>query len=467
MRYFCVVVLCVFVLVSCAIFGSREPEEHPDLWSYTAEELYEISSYLFDDTVVRKVEIEVDPEIFRRVVRAVYAEGRQKFYGLAESFSFDGEKVNHVGLRSRGGMSLGNHKRQFKVSFNAHTTFTDRGEQYKVYNPALHGRSFHGVRSLNFRASSNDPSIIRDHVASYIFHAAGAMAPRTAFAEVYINGEYWGLYIITEQIDRTLVHSRMGERRGILAKGIRAKSRFVPEYADEGFSLKSKHHDDLEELRDFFRFLQEGVSEPGVLRDHVNIDNVLGYLAAASLIGHWDSFAYLENNDYLYKHSDGRYHIIGWDFDNTFGSGKGWGFSTLNKSIFRMHSNANYHRLFDRIFEHPEWRQQYINKVTRLLDEVYNYEHLQKKIMEWVLLIEDSVLRDPRRHSDWKVAGIGEANTVWEESFYGKSELWFGYQNFGSYDKGLLGWIKERHDIVRAELAGLAKNEDTTQEDAE
>ncbi|MEZ5000873.1 MAG: CotH kinase family protein [Bacteroidales bacterium] len=62
----------------------------------------------------------------------------------------------------------------------------------------------------------NDPSIMRSKVMWDIFF--GIPAPRVNHVEVYINGNYYGLYINVEHIDEEFVHSRFGNNDGNLYK---------------------------------------------------------------------------------------------------------------------------------------------------------------------------------------------------------------------------------------------------------
>jgi spore coat protein CotH len=40
---------------------------------------------------------------------------------------------------------------------------------------------------------------------------AGAVVPRVGFAKVYVNDEYWGLYLLVEQIDKTFLDAHLTE----------------------------------------------------------------------------------------------------------------------------------------------------------------------------------------------------------------------------------------------------------------
>lgn len=415
---------------------------------YRELEKFKESNWLFDKTQVREVRIKIDPEIFENVVLSNYSTVDENFYGYAESFSIDGEIIKNVGLRSRGNTSIDNHKRQFKVKFNAHTTYTSASPDGILINDELRGREFHEVRKLNFRASQNDPTIIREALSSHIFHKAGAFTTRNGFSQVYINDEYWGFYLITEQIEQAFLESRFDESKGALYKGVHGASNFVPGGEMRGFDYQTDNAS-AKSLRKLFVEILEGRKDIAVLEKLFNIDSVISYYAGATLTGHWDSFAFLGNNDYLYQHSkDDKYHIICWDTDNTFGSGKGWGFPTLETSIFQMKSNQNNLRVFSVILNDPKWREIYIEKLEDLLDNVYNPDNLFPLIDKWRTLIKDAVMEDNRKHVDWKYQDKSSANKAWNEAFDILPNDWSG-GGFGDYEGGIKDWIEDRYHFVK------------------
>lgn len=424
-------------------------KKHQAKWKNS---LFKKSAYLFDDSRVHRLEITIDPNTLTEVVLGGYRIDGDKQYGLAKELRLDGESIKHIGIRSRGAFSARNYKRQFKISFNCARAYTEWGKRNLVKRPGLRKRRFHGVRKINLRASRNDPSIIREKLAADIFQHSGVPAPRVAFAKVYINNDYWGLYLMVEQIDNALLKSRFGEDSGSLYKGVRGAARFDSNSIGRGWELKTnKKKKNNKDLENFLTTLENARTrkELGKL---VDVDNVLSYLAGAALSGHWDSFAGLGNNDYLYKHSDGRFRIVVWDLDNTFGSGIGWGFPIRTASVFCLRSGTNYDRLFNKLLAIPALKKLYIQKVRRLLTLTLNTGSFYQKIAAYKAMIKDAVYADPRKQVDWRVGSRSEGNKTWEESFTRKPQLWRG-RGFGWYNGGLKGWIKDRAVFIKKQLS--------------
>jgi hypothetical protein len=229
--------------------------------------------------------------------------------------------------------------------------------------------------------------------------------------------------------------------------------RFVPGNED-GFELMTNTElGDKSGLTAFFSGLAAATT-PAQLAPHVDIDNVLAYYAGATLVGHWDSFAFGQNNDYLYHHADGRFRIVVWDLDNTFGSEWTGGTSILGTSVYQMKNNDNYQALFGKLLNDPVTKARYTDKVRALLDTCFNTTHLSGKIAEWRSVIRSAALADPRKNIDWDKytpMSFATGNITWEEGFMQKPAAWVG-GGFNNDGLGLEPWITERITRIQTEI---------------
>jgi spore coat protein CotH len=160
-----------------------------------------------------------------------------------------------------------------------------------------------------------------------------------------------------EQIDKTFLDAHLNEKSGNLYKGewVGGVGPVFTAGHEDGFVLQTnKELGDKSGLTAWFGGLAAGTT-PAQLAAWVDVDNVLNYYAGSVLTGHWDSFTYGQNNDHLYHHSDGKFRIITWDVDNTFGSE--WSSSSmLESSIYQMRDNDNYQALFKKLLDDPTTR---------------------------------------------------------------------------------------------------------------
>ena len=104
------------------------------------------------------------------------------------TFHYDG----NIGIELRGHSSLVYPKKQFAVE-----TRDDEGEDQDV---ALLG--FPEEEDWVFYAPYADKTMLRNWFVYGLGAELGAYAPRTRFVEVFVDGQYWGVYLFTEKIKR-------------------------------------------------------------------------------------------------------------------------------------------------------------------------------------------------------------------------------------------------------------------------
>ncbi len=143
----------------------------PNFWD-VLEENYETSTYMWADLILTDVN------------------------GIS---SFDS-----VGVRLKGNSSYSHpgNKKSFKIDFNKYIT----------------GQSYDGLKKLNLSNGFKDPSVIREKVFFDVCLAAEVAAPRTSFANVYMNGTLWGFYTVVEQIDDQFLDWKVQDDDGNLFK---------------------------------------------------------------------------------------------------------------------------------------------------------------------------------------------------------------------------------------------------------
>lgn len=69
----------------------------------------------------------------------------------------------------------------------------------------------YGLKKLNFRSMSYDPTKMHERLAFSFFHDMNIVAPRTAYARLYVNNTYWGIFCVVEEIDGRFTKQRFPE----------------------------------------------------------------------------------------------------------------------------------------------------------------------------------------------------------------------------------------------------------------
>lgn len=188
---------------------------------------------------------------------------------------------------------------------------------------------YDGLKRLNLHASSGDPSKLRELLAYQTFRDAGIDAPRAMPARLYINGEFQGLFIAVEDIDGRYVQAHYPDApEGNLYKEIWPNSQF----SDDDFAAALETNEDAADVSDMREFAAAitTTDEASFLQDvapHVEVGTLLRYVAVDRMLRNWDGITAFyspltPHNFYWYHDSNdgGRFHLVPWDLDNTFGA---------------------------------------------------------------------------------------------------------------------------------------------------
>jgi spore coat protein CotH len=273
---------------------------------------------VFKDDVVPKIEI-IIPEDSLNIMLAPGNE--ESNYHWHATFKFDNgeisETVENIGFRLRGNTSRFAAKKSVKVSFN-------------TYEP---GRKWYGLEKLNINGEHNDPSVSRSKICWDMLREMGVPASRSNHVELYINGNYVGLFINVEHIDEEFVQLRFGNNDGNLYKclypaDLNYKGDDPDLYKEEfwgrrAYDLRTNvEQDDYTDIAHFIDVLNNTpiADLPCELEKVFNVNTYLKVIAFDILSGNWDGPIYNQNNFYLYKNeATGKFEYIPYDLDNTIG----------------------------------------------------------------------------------------------------------------------------------------------------
>jgi spore coat protein H len=158
------------------------------------------------------------------------------------SVCFRGERYP-IELELQGATARRAEKKSFDFKFN-------RGKRLPgdVWND---GENSGPLDKLILKAMAKDQSLIREAVAFDLVRAMGNDAPRNGFANLRINGDYWGLYVLVEPVDDEFLTRRGYPAGGTLYKATRSLGSFA-DFAkgrelNQAFENKSEDKDEDKE----------------------------------------------------------------------------------------------------------------------------------------------------------------------------------------------------------------------------
>ncbi|MCK9452695.1 MAG: CotH kinase family protein [Bacteroidales bacterium] len=322
---------------------------------------------VYNDLLVPRIDISIHPDTLSWIYENVDSD--IEFH--ADFVFDDGEtrdSIASIGFRLRGNTSRQSQKKSFKVSFNTWTS----------------GGNYHGVEKLNLNGEHNDPSIMRAKLMWDLLRKWGIPAPRANHVQLFINGNYHGLYLNVEHIDEEFVEKRFGNKDGNLYKCLYpadldylGQNPDLYKLEDNGrrvYELKrNKEADNYSDLASFIDVLNNtsAADFECEMDDVFNTTDYLKVIAADVLCGNWDGYIFNKNNYYLYNNEfTDRFEYLIYDVDNTFGIdwfNKDW----MHRNPYQWAMSGNEKRpLYTRIMSNNVLRRQFTYTSQQLINQI-------------------------------------------------------------------------------------------------
>ena len=433
-------------------------------WSHA--EVADEASAFFDDSYVHEIHITFDNQDWYSVLYDSHANDADDPYFEAD-FECDGIVIESVGVRFKGNssFSIPGVKKSIKIDF----------DEYDEDNDEL---TFLGLKKLNLNNSFKDPTMLREKL--FLDYASNFVegVSRAVHTNVYINGEYWGLYTAVEQVDKTFVQSRFGsDEDGNLYKGAASDEAgddpqadfgsdltwlgSDPDLYDDYYQLKTNETEyDYSQLVEFIDVLNNTSSEdlPESLEPILDVDNALTAMALNNLFVNLDSYSGAAHNYYLYDRDDtGQFTHMFWDTNESFGrfllfTSPGedpleldpfW----LPESMGPPPQEAQERPLMENLWAVDTYSTEYLRDLAEMLREGFDVTAAEERIDELADMIRDDVYADTNKMY---------SNAQFEQNLYnnvadGRDTIY-----------GLSSFVEQRSAYLDAELDSYAEQTDLT-----
>ncbi len=302
------------------------------------------------------------------------------------------DTIRDTGFRLRGNTSRFSKKKSFKISFN---TF-------------ISGRKYYGVEKLNLNGEHNDPSVSRAGIYWDILRQFSLAGPRYNHVQVYINGNYYGLYINVEHIDEEFAKTWFGNNDGNLYKCLypadltyRGANPDLYKFESGGrrvYELKTNEEtDDYSDLAHFIDVLNNTpiAQLPCVLEKVFNVQDYLKIAATDVLTGNWDGYIYNKNNFYLYRNAaSGLFEYIPYDVDNTFGI-DWFGIDWAMRNVYTWEHPTEPRPLFERLLQVPDYKAQFTYYVKQAIQQITSRQDFLDNLFVIREQLRPYVINDP------------------------------------------------------------------------
>lgn len=174
------------------------------------------SDYLFDQQALHTFEIDVEEDALAELDEDPAAEDY-----VEGNLTFEGEQVGPIGVRYKGsiGSFLGCTDGPNPFDPSGARICTKLSIKLKI-NWDDSNAEFYGVRKVLLHSQNLDPTLMHERLGYWLFREMGVPAPRSTHARVMINGEYVGVFGLTEEIDGRFTRENFDDGSGNLYKEV-------------------------------------------------------------------------------------------------------------------------------------------------------------------------------------------------------------------------------------------------------
>ena len=164
----------------------------------------EYETRLFDTDEVMQVNISIDEDDWEDMLSNALSE---EYYTC--DVEINGLTVKNVAIRPKGNTSL---------TSIANDPDTDRYSLKLEFDHFVEGQTCYGLDKLILNNSYGDATNMKEAIVYDMYQFLGADASLYNYAEVYVNGEYWGVYLALEGVEQSFMLRNYGTQDGELYK---------------------------------------------------------------------------------------------------------------------------------------------------------------------------------------------------------------------------------------------------------
>ncbi|MFT4761092.1 MAG: hypothetical protein ACI9XO_004098 [Paraglaciecola sp.] len=320
----------------------------------------------------------------------------------------NGSEFDSVGVRYRGGSS---------------TYSEDYGKNpLNIKLDHLKNQDYQGFEVLKLNNGAKDPSFVRE-VGSYEVVRQYMAAPQANYAQVFVNGNYHGLYTNVESVNKNLLAeaflSNTDNTRFECSPSYNFDYPTPPfgcteghgsslEYLGDGIVCYFDHYEiqsmtGWEDLRDVTNTL---ANSPQDTRSILDLDRFIWMSALNNWLVNLDSYLGAETqNYYLFKQDNGLFAPIMEDFNESIGRYP-WLTPPNDSDLQTSEANliglnpflgeSNVQKpLLNVILNDPTWRRMYVAHFRTMLAENIENGALQNRLEDFQDMITVAVTNDP------------------------------------------------------------------------
>ncbi|GEM_PF-3150354 len=319
-----------------------------------------------------------------------------------EFFDESGKQLNAIdaGLRIHGVNSRLYNKKPFRLYFRSE--YGESSCHLQIFNSKPTTNEYKrlvllsGASDMVEFPGGYEWTLIRTAIGHRIFQKMGGIFLGNRPMAVFLNGNRWGIYQLTERIDKYFIEANFKENDADIIETF-----FYDWYAKEG---------DLTEWNRFYRFAEENdladTENYQKMQHMMDIENFADYQILEIYLGNAD---WPFNNIYAFRprHEDAKWRWILWDIDRSLGYIGPW-----NNTLESASKSDKMTVLLHKLLENPTFRDLFI---THFADQL-NTNFLKANVKS----IVDSMAALIRHDITFETKQWGSSPSVWENNLKSK-----------------------------------------------
>ena len=346
------------------------------------------------DIGIRKIEIFFSEPNWDDTLHVYYANDIGQRL-LADSIIIDGEVDEDVGVKYKGNSSY--NVNNAKNPLNIRLDYMHNGQSIDNYNVLKLSNGFH------------DPTSIRE-ILTYEIAREYMPASKATYANVFINGNWNGLYTCVQSVDDDFTNEQFYERKGPFFKaentGIQVPNcvwqHAIWKYYTDTNCLQKAYEmqssNDWTELGNFLDTVNNHFSD---IEKVLDVDRTLWMMALSNLTVTLDGpINNMPHNFYMFKDNNGRFSPIIWDLNTAFGTFR---LSLTNPAttqdlqeldVFHGSTNNN-NKMCTQMFSSDQYKRMYVAHMRTILNEQFTNSNYSTRALQLQAIIDSSVTADP------------------------------------------------------------------------
>ena len=286
---------------------------------YNPQDLYDAPGGLFEEDSLRVIDLEFyDLNYHSYLVNAWYYNPDER---IPAKLTLNGIVYDSVGVRYKGNSTfcLPNDNGNVKVPYNIDIDYF------------IEEQTLLGYKKLKLANAWMDPTFMKDIVASNIYRKY-LPSGEANLIKLYVQGNYIGLYVNVESVNKQFLKKHYDEKKGPLFKcdnidrfcdTANAPSAMPPNlyYMGDDTTLYYNSYDMKSDYgwTELVQLIKTIETDFNNIDSILNVDRTLWAFAANQVLLNLDCYnTYYVHNYYLYQTKDGLFQMIPWDLDNSF-----------------------------------------------------------------------------------------------------------------------------------------------------